>query len=142
MKLKFFCFITLLFTAIFLSGAELQTAIARGIGSTSDAALKDALNQAVQQVVGSMVSSEAFVKNIGELSKQGRLLAERIERFLKNFNALQERINALQKTFDDSKKALSDGTQSVANTALRFHELSLKALDNETKKIEVETENE
>ena len=86
--------------------------------------------------------SEAFVKNIGELSKQGRLLAERIERFLKNFNALQERINALQKTFDDSKKALSDGTQSVANTALRFHELSLKALDNETKKIEVETENE
>ena len=69
MKLKFFCFITLLFTAIFLSGAELQTAIARGIGSTSDAALKDALNQAVQQVVGSLVSSEAFVKN-DELIKE------------------------------------------------------------------------
>ena len=69
MKLKFFCFITILFTAIFLSGAELQTAIARGIGSTSDAALKDALNQAVQQVVGSLVSSEAFVKN-DELIKE------------------------------------------------------------------------
>ena len=69
MKLKFFCFITLLFTAIFLSGAELQTAIARGIGNTSDSALKDALNQAVQQVVGSLVSSEAFVKN-DELIKE------------------------------------------------------------------------
>lgn len=69
MKLKFFCFITILFTAIFLSGAELQTAIARGIGSTSDAALKDALNQAVQQVVGSLVNSEAFVKN-DELIKE------------------------------------------------------------------------
>ena len=69
MKLKFFCFITILLTAIFLSGAELQTAIARGIGSTSDAALKDALNQAVQQVVGSLVNSEAFVKN-DELIKE------------------------------------------------------------------------
>ena len=69
MKLKFFCFITVLFTAIFLSGAELQTAIARGIGNTSDGALKDALNQAVQQVVGSLVNSEAFVKN-DELIKE------------------------------------------------------------------------
>ena len=86
--------------------------------------------------------SEAFAKNIGELSKQGRYLCERIEKFLKNFNSIQERINALQKSFDDSKKTLSEGSQSVANTAQRFHELSLKALDSQAKKIETDTENE
>ena len=86
--------------------------------------------------------SEAFAKNIGELSKQGRYLCERIEKFLKNFNSIQERINALQKSFDDSKKTLSEGSQSVANTAQRFYDLSLKALDSQGKKIETDTENE
>ena len=80
--------------------------------------------------------SEAFAKNINELSKLGRYLYERIERFMKTFAAIQERITQLQKSFDDSKKSLSEGSQSVANTAKRFHELTLKSLDAEDKKIE------
>ena len=84
--------------------------------------------------------SEAFAKNIGELSKLGRYLYERIDRFMKTFNAIQDRITQLQKAFDDSKKSLTDGSQSVANTARRFHDLTLKSLDAETKKLETNSE--
>ncbi len=86
--------------------------------------------------------SEAFVKNIGELSKQGQNLCVRIERFLKHFNAIQDKINSVQKAFDDSKKSLSEGTQSVANTARRFYELTLKSNTAETKKLEEQIEDE
>ena len=83
--------------------------------------------------------SEAFAKNMGELSKQGRLLCERIERFSKRFAAIQTRIEALQKEYDETKTSLSDGTQSVASTARRFHELSVKSLESRPKSIQEDT---
>ncbi len=86
--------------------------------------------------------NDAYAKNMGELSKQGRLLCERIERFLKRFGTIQDKINSLQKEYNETKNALSDGTQSVANTARRFHELSAKSIETETKKNETEIENE
>ena len=69
MKTRVSGIILLLCTAALAFASDLQIAIARGIGCSTDAALKDALNQAVQQVVGSMVSSEAFMKN-DELIKE------------------------------------------------------------------------
>lgn len=69
MKTRVSGIILLIFTATLAFASDLQIVIARGIGNSADAALKDALNQAVQQVVGSMVSSEAFVKN-DELIKE------------------------------------------------------------------------
>ncbi len=86
--------------------------------------------------------NEAYAKNMGELSKQGRLLCERIERFLKRFGTIQDKINSLQKEYNETKTALSDGTQSLANTARRFHELSAKSIETQTKKNETEIENE
>ncbi len=84
--------------------------------------------------------NEAYAKNMGELSKQGRLLCERIERFLKRFNSIQDKINSLQKEYNDTKSALNDGSQSVASTAKRFHELSAKSIESESKKNEMEIE--
>ncbi len=86
--------------------------------------------------------SEAFVKNIAELSKQGQNLCARIERFMKHFNAIQDKINSVQKAFDDSKKSLIEGSQSVANTAKRFYELTVKSNTAETKKIEEQVDDE
>lgn len=90
--------------------------------------------------------NDAVSKNVAELSKLGRLLGERIERFLKRFNAIQDRINALQKEYSDTKMSLSDGTQSVSNTARRFHELSQKSLEkqiqSDVKTIETEAADE
>ena len=44
-------------------GSDLQTTIARGIGNSTDAALKDALNQAIMQAAGAIVDSHTLVKN-------------------------------------------------------------------------------
>ena len=63
MKTTFCGIILLFFTGMFAVAAEVQTTVSQGIGSSADAALKDALNQAVQQVVGSLVNSETLVKN-------------------------------------------------------------------------------
>lgn len=43
--------------------ADLQMTIAQRIGNDPDAALKEALHQAVQQIVGTLVNSESLVKN-------------------------------------------------------------------------------
>ncbi len=84
--------------------------------------------------------NDAFAKNMGELSKQGRLLCERVELFLKRFSSIQDKINSLQKEYNDTKTTLYDGSKSLANTARRFHELSAKSIEAETKNNETETE--
>ena len=74
--------------------------------------------------------NDALGKNMGALSKQGRLLCERIDRFLKTFDVLQDKINILQRAYNDTKNALFDTPKSLASTAKRFHELSLKSLED------------
>ncbi len=61
-KLLSFIFII---TSVFLLGDTTQTStvVSRGVGMTPDAALKDAFVQAVQQVVGVMMSAETMVEN-------------------------------------------------------------------------------
>ena len=86
--------------------------------------------------------NEAVSKNLGELSKCGRLLCDRINGFLERFSAIQTRIDGLQKDYNASKTALSEGTQSVSKTARRFYELSQKSLEGQNKEIEKELENE
>ena len=61
--------------AIFPSGgfaaeAPASEVISRGIGTSADAALKDALAQAVQQVVGTMIDSESMMKNDALIKEQ------------------------------------------------------------------------
>lgn len=77
--------------------------------------------------------NDAIAKNINELSRQGRFLCERIEKFLKRFAGVQDKINAVQKEYNEAKNALFDSPQSVANTARRFTELSLKSLNADLK---------
>ncbi len=86
--------------------------------------------------------NEAVSKNLGELSKCGRLLCDRINGFLERFSAIQTRIDGLQNAYNASKTALSEGTQSVSKTARRFYELSQKSLEGQNKEIEKELENE
>ena len=67
--------------------ADLQITIAQGIGNNPDAALKNALHQAVQQVVGTLVNSESLVKN-DDLIKEEILTHS--NGFVKNYQVLKK----------------------------------------------------
>jgi hypothetical protein len=54
----------------FAAEAPVSEVISRGIGTSADAALKDALAQAVQQVVGAMIDSESMMKNDALIKEQ------------------------------------------------------------------------
>ena len=67
--------------------ADLQITIAQGIGNNPDAALKNALHQAVQQVVGTLVNSESLVKN-DDLIKEEILTHS--NGFVKNYQVMKK----------------------------------------------------
>ena len=62
--------VCLLMNPAFAAETPVSEVISRGIGVTADAALKDALSQAVQQVVGAMIDSESMMKNDALIKEQ------------------------------------------------------------------------